>query len=333
MWKFIDETHPFYNLRAADKYRPEFVRIWQRVDQILGTLFECAHDVNILIVSDHGFGPAKGSFYVNTWLEREKLLFWKHGSTVTKTWSSALSKMLQQMSKINPRLHRCLLNIGRRHRRFVEGPSAWIDLSRTLAFCWSSSQCGNIYINDLPHSPVQTKADYVAVRSKVVDGLRRISGERGIEIDISLAEEVYHGKYVGLAPAIVFEVDNFGYLISNMPSNEVFSSRPSSPNASGTHRRNGIFLACGPDIQESYQLEGATIYDIAPTILHLLGVPVPTDMDGRVLMQILRKGSEVANREVRFQEESPNAEMSHYALSEDEIEQVENHLRGLGYID
>src|SRR5205085_4673898 len=55
---------------------------------------------------------------------------------------------------------------------------------------------------------------------------------------------------------------------------------------SGTHRDYGIFLAQGSVIRAGATLEGACMTDLAPTILHLLGVPVPDDMDGHVLEEI-----------------------------------------------
>ncbi|MBS7270442.1 MAG: hypothetical protein KIH10_16595, partial [Candidatus Freyarchaeota archaeon] len=44
------------------------------------------------------------------------------------------------------------------------------------------------------------------------------------------------------------------------------------------------------------------IYDLAPTILHMFNVPVPRDMDGRVLTEIFREDSEPAKRQVLYQD-------------------------------
>ncbi len=69
---------------------------------------------------------------------------------------------------------------------------------------------------------------------------------------------------------------------------------------SGTHRLEGIFVAKGPQVKANYRFERAEIIDIAPTILHILGLPIPEDMDGKVLKEIFRIGSELAQRGVRI---------------------------------
>lgn len=52
------------------------------------------------------------------------------------------------------------------------------------------------------------------------------------------------------------------------------------------HREHGIFLASGPGIKKDERLYGASLLDITPSILHIFGLPVGEDMDGRVLTEI-----------------------------------------------
>jgi predicted AlkP superfamily phosphohydrolase/phosphomutase/tetratricopeptide (TPR) repeat protein len=53
------------------------------------------------------------------------------------------------------------------------------------------------------------------------------------------------------------------------------------------HRPFGILAAMGPGIHAGSRLYGASILDVAPTILHLLGLPAAHDMPGRVLAEIM----------------------------------------------
>ncbi len=52
------------------------------------------------------------------------------------------------------------------------------------------------------------------------------------------------------------------------------------------HRLHGVFAACGPGIKRDMLVHGASLLDVAPTILALLGLPVPEDFEGQALTQI-----------------------------------------------
>lgn len=51
------------------------------------------------------------------------------------------------------------------------------------------------------------------------------------------------------------------------------------------HEDEGVFLAVGPGIRAGARIEGASVLDVTPTVLHYLGVEVGKDMDGRVLTE------------------------------------------------
>jgi tetratricopeptide (TPR) repeat protein len=55
------------------------------------------------------------------------------------------------------------------------------------------------------------------------------------------------------------------------------------------HRQFGVFCMKGPDEKHDERIYGATLLDVAPTILALFGLPVGEDMDGRVLVQAFEK--------------------------------------------
>src|SRR5262249_45774726 len=78
-----------------------------------------------------------------------------------------------------------------------------------------------------------------------------------------------------------------GAAISLLRSNELVRTRP-EPN--GNHRWEGVILACGPSIRSGLELAELSIVDVAPLVLHSMGLPVPADMDGRVPEAALRLG-------------------------------------------
>ena len=55
------------------------------------------------------------------------------------------------------------------------------------------------------------------------------------------------------------------------------------------HRHFGILVAKGPGIKKDDRIYGANLLDICPTLLHLFGLPVGEDMDGKVLLDIYGK--------------------------------------------
>jgi predicted AlkP superfamily phosphohydrolase/phosphomutase len=54
-------------------------------------------------------------------------------------------------------------------------------------------------------------------------------------------------------------------------------------NAAKWHTMDGVIIITGPAIRKNTKIEGASVLDITPTILYLLGLPVARDMDGKVL--------------------------------------------------
>lgn len=49
----------------------------------------------------------------------------------------------------------------------------------------------------------------------------------------------------------------------------------------------GVFICSGPGIRKNHKIENAHVYDITPTILHLMGMPVAEDFDGKALTDIM----------------------------------------------
>ncbi len=105
-------------------------------------------------------------------------------------------------------------------------------------------------------------------------------------------EEIYHGPYLDRAPDLIpvwWEGVTFVGQSSGTPSGDGAAVRytgmePLAGGAwSGGHARTGMVIFRGRPFAAGKQFDAAAIIDLAPTLLYLLSVPIPQDMDGRVL--------------------------------------------------
>jgi tetratricopeptide (TPR) repeat protein/arylsulfatase A-like enzyme len=64
-------------------------------------------------------------------------------------------------------------------------------------------------------------------------------------------------------------------------------------NPVGWHRQYGIFVAAGPCLKKDERVYGASLLDVAPTVLTILGLPVGADMEGHVLQTIFESPPEI----------------------------------------
>jgi hypothetical protein len=118
---------------------------------------------------------------------------------------------------------------------------------------------------------------------------------------------------------------------------EVTASLPFSPfdwnGYTGTHEPAGIYIVSGPGISPQGRTGSAPIESIAPTVLCLLGLPIPDDMDADPLLHLLTPEVR-ASTEVRYAPgKAADAAEEAGWLSEEDQSQVEERLRALGYME
>ena len=80
LWSLNDKEHPFYQEKEAARYQHVRDELYMRHDRILGdVLKKVPKDVEIVVMSDHGFGPYRRSINLNNWLHSEGYLTVKGG--------------------------------------------------------------------------------------------------------------------------------------------------------------------------------------------------------------------------------------------------------------
>jgi len=145
-------------------------------------------------------------------------------------------------------------------------------------------------------------------RSKIVDSLmtklRLLTYEsEAVFQQVLRREDVYSGEHLSKAPDVVFLTKQRYFADPLDRTTKIFSQMngwPAAPHVTGHHTsaRRGILIVHGPHIKPGKWLPDASIMDVAPTILHTLGLSVPADMDGRVLSEIFAEDSEPGRRPV-----------------------------------
>jgi predicted AlkP superfamily phosphohydrolase/phosphomutase len=294
-------------------------------------------------MSDHGGGPhPKRYFHTNAWLRAQGWLTLKQARPgLVSRWKRQGLATMRRMLPFEEQLRR-LLPAGIVHQaRQVSLNIADIDWSRSRAYRFNMYHpAEGIEVNlkgRQPEGIVTPGAEFESVVTDLVAALREAMDPetgRPIAAEVHRKEEVYHGPYLDIAPDVVLVLGpghKAGVESAGPPTTRVALDNLDR-DLSGVHTMDGILIAHGPGIRRGSGLTGARIGDLAPTILHLTGQPVPTAMDGRVLAEMLEPGYAAAHP-VRYAEQAVTTTPAAPAVSDADDAAMREKLRGLGYID
>jgi predicted AlkP superfamily phosphohydrolase/phosphomutase len=206
-----------------------------------------------------------------------------------------------------------------------------VDWSRTLAY--SIGHVGQIYVNlkgREPEGVVEPGPEYEAVRQRVSEALQHLhhptTGQPLVDRVIP-GDQAAHGPYADRSPDLHVVLDGYQTIVFPLFATDNRIVTRQIRGDSGSHRQHGIFIAWRSGIRSGETVDGAHILDLAPTILHLMGLPVPDDMDGRVLTETL-----TISRPVERSAADPHAAGTEEGFSADDSAEVEERLRALGYL-
>ncbi|WP_232688817.1 alkaline phosphatase family protein [Halobacterium zhouii] len=335
---------------------------YERLDAALGEMMDAAEerDANLFVVSDHGFGPVSGAVSGNAVLEQAGHLVRKADDGSTRTLLDRLGVTKDTVSSL---LARAGMDendlVGRLPKPLVDAVASTIpgehaiydvDYSETAAFFHGA---GNLYVNDTerfdpgvvdPDDVDDFKRELVELFATLTDPE---TGEPVLRVDDG--DELFPTDPD--SPDLV--VTGIGeHVINTGLTDDVFLRETSKV---ADHRPEGVFFAWGPDVEAGAAPEDASVFDVTPTVLHALGDAVPENADGRVLAEIFDPMSAAAGRSVETreyrQDDDPVAVDEDAADYEDgdaerdgddgtdgdetdeNMDDVEDRLRGLGYID
>jgi len=345
LWHLHDPTHPLHDPELADEFGDGIERVYRALDDCVGLLMEKAGpDTNTLIASDHGGGSVLKDVYLNNWLHQHGYLAFESRAPATLSPRAMLRRLgltrnmgwefldpshLDRIKRLFPFLARWT-------------PEATISLDETVD--WDSTQAysfgyiGQIYVNlegREPRGIVAPGAEYdhlIQQIKKDLQSWRDPEDGKPVVDAVFGRDELYQGPCVREAPDLCLIMRDMSY-ITNTGQELVTQSILGPPLHTGSHRLDGMFMGLGQDVQSGVKVENASLVDIAPTILYLMDVPIPGNLDGRVLREIL--GTSLIEKRPIRREKDLDTKTSEFLSedwsAEDEKELIE-HLRDLGYL-
>jgi len=290
----LDEDNPQYDEAMADELGDAPLKLLVMYDEFLDWLMESMNPEDVLLVlSDHGHGSIYTAVNLNSWLYQNGYLA-LHSRPLTyckQFLYNYLYDGAQQSLKRLGLYHAVKRRIARSSRG--DGPDLAslltlsqddVDWANTTAFTTAGD--GQIYINttDYEHGIVEP-SEYESVRMQLRADLLAI---RHPERDEPIIDEVYNGEnlyeegYAAKRPDLVCLAAPT-YRITfpqTMQTDTAFVSPQKYAGHSSREQLDGIFYAWGTDVDQTCESPRMELQDYAPTVHHLLDVPVPEVMDG-----------------------------------------------------
>jgi len=336
-WKYLDESHPRYD--PDSPHADAIERYYETVDDGIGRILERTNDdCDILIISDHGFGPLSSDIYIDEWLDNEGFLTRDAQGSSSRAATELAGETLQFGWNL-------VGQAGLQNSVKSILPTSWFEFGTSLqnnshqSIIWDetdaffstlSGQALFINLEDRFTEGTVTREEYDTVVEQVQESLLSIrhpeTKERLVEAVVR-SDEVYSGWMVKDAPDLIVRT-NPEYTLKNGHSDQlVRPSKQYGQDRSGDHRTDGVFIASGPSF-DCGTIQDASIMDIAPTLLQIHECPIPETVDGEVLQDAMVEET----TSIEYTDEYGETDGERREWSESEEEALEERLSSMGYL-
>lgn len=249
-WKFYDRNHHLY--QPGNVFEAVIPDYYRYLDDRLGEILSLIDsDTAVLLVSDHGAKGMKGAFCINEWLAKEGYLALKE-----------------------------------RPSEKVSLDKTEVDWTRTRAWGWGGYY-SRIFLNVQGREPQGLIApeDYEKEREEIVQRLKAITGPNGERWDTKVfkPEEIYPENNGDPPDLMVYLDDLWWRAAGTMGHASLYLPENDTGPDDAVHAEDGVFILHNPREKQGKEIN-ASIYDIAPTILNLIGLEVPQDMEGKSIL-------------------------------------------------
>jgi predicted AlkP superfamily phosphohydrolase/phosphomutase len=320
LMEYIHPEHPAYPEMKDTPVAKQTRAIYQQLDDGLAKLLERTTDKDLVIfMSDHGHQACTRCATMDRVLQHLGYLQFGKGSFAFNLirWGPGR------------RIARRIYDLLKLHGK-ISIPASPIEWSKTRAYTSVVSTGEGVSVNLKGREPggIVDPKDYETVREEVKAQLEAfrdpVNGKSPIA-KIYRKEEILSGKFLDTAPDL---------LLVPAPFYSLTHAKGMVEDAdwlSGDHRIEGVIIATGPEVKAGPLQETAELIDLGPTSLAALGVPSAIDRDGKVLKTLVGDGVELkveaTDSAIKQQQDLDTG------LSEDEEGEIEDHLRGLGYVE
>ena len=328
LWGYLDENHPLYEKEKCHYIYEKFYRLLdQKIHEIRQTFTENNTDDFItFIISDHGFQAHTKRFNLGNWLCREgylKLNPRADHPPLLKRFSKKLRLGWFLGRLISPKKVAAV----EKYLKLDVAPFNWQE---SRAFAMGRSSEGFIYLLDEnPDARGRVAAEITEKLKQIQDPQARCP----VVQNVHRKEILYRGDSLEHLPDLIIEPIP-GYSFTGFYQKNEGLFHPVTSEADfhvGIHHRDGILIAAGAGITCRNDIHG-NLWDMAPTILYVLQVPIERGMDGRVMEELFT--AEFKNQNPVLQSDTflPSADKGYADFSRADEKKIEQRLRDLGYM-
>ncbi len=247
-WRYCAKDHRLYE--PGNKYENAMWEYHRYVDEQMGKLLEIVpDDTLILVASDHGAKTMVGGICVNDWFVEQGYL--KLKSTPDKPGRLEMDN---------------------------------IDWQHTVAW-GEGGYYGRVMLNVQGREPegIIPPGDYDKVRTEIGQALESLGDDRGQPIGTrALRPEDVYRAVNNIPPDLIVYFGNLDWRSAGTVGNRsahIFENDTGPDDAN--HAEEGLFILYDPTSLDRGEVQGAELYDVPPTILQRMGLPVPEDMIGK----------------------------------------------------
>ncbi len=356
-WQHMDKDHFIHDPKLAPKFGDAVRNVYERLDVAASQIIDrLPPETTVFVVSDHGGGPVVDrTIFLNRYLAQLGLLHYHEKAT------SGIRKLGKKILRLGFSLLRSTLSSRQKSRLALLFPKILqksemaytsftsIDWNRTKAYCSEVlASPPSIWINLKGVKPQGTvdPAEYDALVDFIIEKLSELKDPRTGKPVINRVyrrNEIFHGPFAHEGADLVLDWWSEDSLFStqpsfpedtNKPALVIRERRPSETSEwGGTHRLHGIVIAGGPAFKTDAEIANARLIDIAPTLLHLLDVPVPEDMDGKVLTSLFHPDFLSAHAVRAGAASGTSGADRRSGYTDEESAKVEERLQALGYLE